>query len=82
MDYKGFWGACSALGVQSGTVQHQNNGSYSTYTKLQMCGSPANSKGAIPHHKTLHPDCREKATSQSGDVQSLPSPQHWGLCKG
>ena len=37
-------------GVQSGIVQHQNNGSYSTYTKLQMCGAPANSQGALPHH--------------------------------
>lgn len=35
-------------GVQSGVVQHQNNGSYATYTKLQLCGAPANAEGA-PH---------------------------------
>ena len=39
-------------GAQPGTAQHQNNGSYSTYTKLQMCGAPANAKGAVPHHST------------------------------
>ncbi len=69
-------------GVQSGVVQHQNNGSYSTYTKLQMCGAPANSKGTILHHGPPQFDCKQKAILSSGDVQSLPSPQHWGLCKG
>lgn len=39
-------------GAQSGTAQHQNNGSYSTYTKLQLCGAPANSIGATPQHGT------------------------------
>jgi len=33
-------------GEHSGVVQHENNGSYSTYTQLQLCGAPANSQGA------------------------------------
>ena len=36
-------------GVKAGVVQYQNNGSFSTYTKLQMCGAPANTKGVIPY---------------------------------
>ena len=34
-------------GLQSGVVQQQGNGSYSTYTRLQMCGAPASAQGAV-----------------------------------
>ena len=30
-----------------GRPEHQSNGSYSTYTRLQMCGAPANSSGWV-----------------------------------
>jgi hypothetical protein len=41
-------------GVQSGVVQHQNNGSYSTYTKLQLCGAPANAEGEPRANHVCH----------------------------
>ena len=34
-------------GLQPGVVQQQGNGSYSTYTRLQMCGAPASAQGVL-----------------------------------
>ena len=36
------WGA-----QPGGPMQRQNNGSFSTYTQLQMCGAPANGSGWV-----------------------------------
>ena len=59
-------------GVQSGVVQYQNNGSYSTYTKLQMCGPPANTKGGIPHRRICFSDSQHEVMRE---LQSLLSPR-------
>jgi hypothetical protein len=34
-------------GRESGKLAQENGGSFSTYTRLQMCGAPANSTGWV-----------------------------------